>query len=84
MDRIQRFQKIFLKTHSPHLSGTTTTLEEALSTKDTMHSCCNGIIVQNENTGLDELAEKPTASTKTRTIKAPEPRLFNSLDFIFM
>ena len=51
--------------------------EEMLSGKGTIH-VANGIIVQNENTGLNELAEKETVSKKTRTIKAPE---FNIIPF---
>ena len=48
--------------------------EETLSGKGTTH-VANGIIVQNENTGLNELAEKATVSKKTRTIKAPETKI---------
>ena len=48
--------------------------EEMLSGKGTTH-VANGIIVQNENTGLNELAEKATVSKKTRTIKAPETKI---------
>ena len=45
--------------------------EETLSGKGTSH-VANGIIVQNENSRLNELAEKSAVSKKTRTIKAPE------------
>ena len=48
--------------------------EETLSGKGTTH-VANGIIMQNENTGLNELAEKATVSKKTRTIKAPETKI---------
>ena len=48
--------------------------EETLSGKGSTH-VANGIIVQNENTGLNELAEKATVSKKTRTIKAPETKI---------
>ena len=48
--------------------------EETFSGKGTTH-VANGIIVQNENTGLNELAEKETVSKKTRTIKAPETNI---------
>ena len=48
--------------------------EETFSGKGTTH-VTYGIIVQNENTGLNKLAEEETVSKKTLTIKAPETNI---------